>query len=51
MEKVRAIMNRYNSMNTAKNGKVLKKKRGVTLVVQAHSGSGSSFAHCYGTRD
>ena len=46
MDKIQKVMGKYNSFKTGQLKKAEKEKG--RKVVAAHSGSGSSFAHCYG---
>lgn len=48
MSTVKAIMGRYNSFRRSKNESQNKKDLIKNSKLVAHSGSGSSFAHCYG---
>lgn len=44
MKEVLAVMNRYNSFHKA----IRDSQKGIQQKIASHSGSGSSFAHCYG---
>ncbi len=48
MSNVKKIMDRYNSFRVSKNESNDKKDSLKNSKLIAHSGSGSSFAHCYG---
>ncbi|MCI8901731.1 MAG: hypothetical protein HFH76_14155 [Lachnospiraceae bacterium] len=48
MSNVKKIMSRYNSFRGSQNESQGKKDLLKNSKLIAHSGSGSSFAHCYG---